>query len=258
MFFHIYLFFAILYSFVIWLFFHHLEAITISYISWHSDIISYTKHPVLWTNSINHGEFSPEPWKPVQENYRYETYSILYTAGMPTMSNGCSSNNSTSQSSLIWNIWSHKNSKNTLIQEIHISLIDIFGNLLDLSNTQNSEWDIWNIKKTPIKDVTFCPLKRNVKDSDTYVSRSCLIYTGLPTEKIKFPNVQTLGICVLPFPISCNVPMAVCTECRFSLQEKTPPAANTGLPTLLLELFLQVSPVTAETNKHPWGMRGWS
>ena len=59
------------------------------------------------------------------------------------------------------------------------------------------------------------------------------IYIGSPTEKIKSPYVRTLGICALPFPISCRVSLALCTECRFSLKEKTPPAANVRPPSTI-------------------------
>ena len=51
-------------------------------------------------------------------------------------------------------------------------------------------------------------------------------YRGSLTEKI--PYIWTLGICALPLPTSCPVPMALCSECRFSLKENTPPAVSVG------------------------------
>lgn len=68
--------------------------------------------------------------------------------------------------------------------------------------------------------------KGNLKDSGTYKQIWLSIHIGSPTEKIKLPYVETLGIHALLFPISCHVSLALCTECIFSLKEKTPPAAN--------------------------------
>lgn len=45
--------------------------------------------------------------------------------------------------------------------------------------------------------------------------------------------LATLGICALPFPISCHVSLALCTECRLGVKGKAPPAANVRTPSTI-------------------------
>lgn len=69
-------------------------------------------------------------------------HGLLYVAGISTMPNGRNSNNPIRFSSLIRNIWSQKILVTHLAQEIHISLIQIFRNFLDLHNIESYGWDI--------------------------------------------------------------------------------------------------------------------
>lgn len=89
--------------------------------------------------------------------------------------------------------------------------------------------------KTSIKGATSCFLKRNLKDSGAYLSRHVNIYRFTHRENKTPVCSNTWHLCT-SLSYFMHVPTALCSECKFSLEEKTPPAANVRTSSSALRL----------------------
>lgn len=89
--------------------------------------------------------------------------------------------------------------------------------------------------KTSVKDSTSCLLKRNLKDSGAYLSRHVNTYRFIHREN-KIPVCSNTWHLCTSISYFMHVSTALWSECKFSLKEKTLPAANVRTSSTALRL----------------------